>query len=273
VSETSAPDANVDGLCPTPADVMCASTRELPSEEQRAVSRHVSHCSYCQAELRESQGFLDLIAANSAYLFQSENTPTRRTAPTKRIAFAARWLSLAAALVVIVALFGGFLRSPDVAHADEILARLAQHEHRASSLDPWYVWIVDAPSRGLTAQGSIAARALLDNAQDAQAADALLHEHGFALRHPFRIAAIQAWSARLAQRRDRVVYRDGTIVVTITGRDALRELEMVIDPAEFIIVSQRWMFLGVGQLECRRPTPNDVAPTKTDSTSTTGAGR
>jgi hypothetical protein len=275
VRETSAPDTNVDGLCPSLAELMCASTRELPPDEQRAVSRHISRCPRCQAELRASQGFLDHIAADADYLFQTERTPSRPrlTVFTRPIATPAGWWSLAAALVGMVALFGGFLRSPDVAHADEILARLAQRESYSSPRDPWFVWRGDPSSRGLSAQRALDARVLLDDASASRTLDALLHERGFALRDPFNIAAIQAWSARLAQRQDRVVYRDGEIVVTITGRDALREIELTIDPAEFVVIGQRWMFAGVGQLEFRRPKPSDAVPTKTGNAPTTGAGR
>jgi hypothetical protein len=272
VKETSAPDTNVDGLCPTFVDVMCASTNELPAEQQRADSRHIRHCPHCQAELRESQELLDVIAANAAYLFETETESPQAslTIPTTRIPSATRWLPLAAALVVIVGLLGGLLRSPEVVEADEILARLAQHE-QAASLDPWYVWSAEGAGLGIARR--LDPHAFQDTTQVARTVDALLRQHGFALRDPFRVAAIRAWRAGLAQRHDRVTYRDGEIIVTITGRHALREVELIIDPAEFVVVSQRWIFPGVGRLECTRPKPNDASPTETETTSTPGARR
>lgn len=230
---------------------MLASTSELPDDEQRDVSQHLDKCSRCQAKLRDSQDVLVFVAANP------DLRPTARLA---RITPTTRWLALAAAVLLLVGVFGGFLRNPDVARADEILDRLARNETRAASLNGWYLWTVIVPSRGLNTRGAIDSRALRDNTQAAHTAETLLKTHGFELRDPFRIAAIQAWKSRLTWRRDRVVQRDGEIVVTITGSDALREIEIVVDPAEFVVVSQRWSFPGVGQVECSRPKPTDASP-------------
>lgn len=251
--ETSAPDANVEHLCPPTADLLCASTSELPDDEQRDVSRHLEACPSCQAKLRGQQAVLVFVAANADDL--------KPTARLTRITSRTGWLALAAAVLLLVGLFGGFLRNPDVARADEILARLAQNETHVSRPDGWYLWTVIVPSRGLNARGAIDSRAPRDNTQAAHTAEALLNTHGFVLRDPFSLSALQAWRSRQSERREHVAHRDGEIVVTITGSESLREIEIVIDPVEFVAVSQRWTFPGVGQVECSRPKPNDAPGT------------
>jgi hypothetical protein len=279
VRDTSAPGAQRDDRnpCPSGADLLCASTNELPPEEQQAVVQHVTHCKVCQAELGEIEKWLRVMAAQEAEAKKSNDARRTPLTSRRRGTSVVGWLSIASAVLVVVVLTAMFQQRTEVARADEILARLAQRERGALVIQGPYLWGADFSSLarrdGHSGPGVGVGGTRLDAASAPSAADTLLRENGFDARHPFRIAPIQKWSAALANRRDRVTSRDGLLIVTISGRGALREIEIAIDEKQFAIVRQHWVFRDVGRIDCRRPTPDAPALPGTNGAPRPGGSR
>jgi hypothetical protein len=263
VRDTSAPGAQRDDRnpCPSGADLLCASTNELPPEEQQAVVHHVRGCGACQAELREMEAWLGFMAAQETAATKSDDERRAPLTSRRRGTSVVRWLSMASAALVIVVLTAIFQQRTEVARADEILARLAQRQPGALAIQDSYLWGADlsslAPGGGYTGPAGRGTR--LDPANVPHAVDTLLRGQGFDARHPFLVAPIKKWSETLPYRRESVIRRDGQIIVTISGRSVLQEVEITIDERQFAIVRQHWVFRDIGRIDCRRPTPDAPA--------------
>lgn len=267
-------DHPVLGSCLSDADLLCASSGELPPDEWPMVLQHLALCPACAAKARHQLRVLRLCAvledARPAPDLQARRERLRDLMDAARADRAAgspqRWLAVAAAVIALVA---GLTLFPDdpLAHADEVVAR-AMHRERTLSLtaDHWRFYVI--PS------GHDASPTWQDDATMPAQVTRLLETHGFDPDHPLSVARLQAWRAAQPERLERVTREDRWLVVQSgIERGTLRQVELVIDKTSFQVVKQTWLFAGVGRVVCERigvaPPPRDRA----SAASRPGAGR
>jgi hypothetical protein len=259
--------------CPSDADLLCASSGELPPDEWQVIREHLEDCPACRSKTQEMLRLLQLLAR----YYVDADSPADRHARGERLielmdarradreaGAPRRWLVVAAGLIAVVAAISLF-RGDRVAYADEIVARIAQREHTLTlPTDRCLVRII--PNEGgqpiarhpdpLNREDEAPAptEAMPTEAMPLEAVQ-LLREHGFDPDHPLSVERLQAWRASQPDRRDHVTREDRWLVVQSNiEQGRLRQVELVIDETSYQVVKQTWLFAGIGRIVCERLT-------------------
>lgn len=236
------------GPCPTEADLICATSGELPPEEFAVVRQHLAHCPDCPPRMREI-----LETLNTCAQLANTDSPSRLQAGRERLEdlMAAaradreamsprRWLAVAAVLIVFVV--GIALFRTDRLDADEVVRRAANHEPAITMPADLWRWTFIPGGDGQTST----------NAAPPPQAVQVLQAHGFDLANPLSLVRLQAWRDSQPDRRERLTHRDGWYVVTATTSGPLREVELVINKSNYQLVKQTWLIAGMGRVVCER---------------------
>lgn len=241
----------VPGLCPPEADLVCATSGELPPEEWAAVRQHLADCEKCRSKLREILDTLatcaqlpDLEPLEPVNAGREQLKDFMAAARADREAMSPRrWLAAAAMLFLVFALIALF--RADRVDADEVVRRAADRELSITLPAGLWRW------RFIPGEG--------DATQPAQAAVPpraveTLQALGVDLEQPLSVARLQAWRASHPDRREYLTQRDHLYVVTSKTQGPVREVELVIEKSTYQLVKQTWLIAGLGRVVCERIT-------------------
>lgn len=272
--------------CPDDDDLLLASEGELPVRRLEAVREHVRRCADCRARLAREGAIVGAylwLTASEAAAGLTERSPAEadrfretlqrevarkrppRGGPLTRMA-PRHWLSVAAAvpLLVIGLIFSS--RYTQAVKADELLTKAVQEEQRApvARMRRLQIRIVsaaspDAPvlvreigagtmknaSSGSSARATPSASTMAAQAREEARLAARLAAHHFDLDDPLSVGNFQAWRASLPSKRDRVdERREARLVALTTTTDdgALRRAELVVRQSDHHPIQQTLSF-------------------------------
>lgn len=268
------------GPCPPEADLICATSGELPPEESAVVRQHLALCPICGPKMC---AILDTLAAlaqpddESPERFEADLAEQRALMDAARAGREAmsprRWL--VATAMFFLFLVGLTLLRTDV-DADEVLRRATTREPTVTMPADLWLWTFSDADEQAAAPGenpnnaNSANRATNTQGANKSAGESyratihpnpralppqavqVLQAHGFDLSHPLSLEKLQAWRAQHPDRREQLTHRDKFFAITSTTKGSLHEVEVVIDEKTYQLVKQAWVIAGMGRVVCER---------------------